>query len=327
MWARAKARRAQRRYLRAHWLLLTVGVLLVVALVAALLLVVTDRFARGFLLGVALAGTLGAGAYWVLQVSGTAPTMMGDTAEQWTASELRRLQRGGWQVVNHLLLRSWDIDHVLVGPGGAFALETKWSAEPWVLDPPDDRVRRAARQAVDNARDLRLWTKFRRAGVQDVHPVVMLWGAGSAQLAAMSGLVMVEGAWVVPGPAADSWRATIPTGVLSPEQVDAAWQVLDAQALSRDTHHPTPLPASMTTLAGRALMTAVAAGLGFVNAAWVLRLTGSWSVWVAACLLLAVAAGPALRFAPARLPALGWQAGVAGTLAMGGVLAVLPHLL
>lgn len=98
-------------------------------IVAALL--VPSALARGFLLGAGLAGTAGVLACWTLQVTGTAPTMMGDLAEQWTAGKLRALRRRGWRTVNHVRLRTWDIDHVLVGPAGCYSLETKWSAHPW----------------------------------------------------------------------------------------------------------------------------------------------------------------------------------------------------
>ncbi len=75
-------------------------------------------------------------------------------------------------MVNQLALRPWDIDHVLIGPGGAVVVETKWSANPWVLDPPDERVRRAVRQAQGNARDLRLWGRSRAQGFAEVLPVI-----------------------------------------------------------------------------------------------------------------------------------------------------------
>lgn len=111
----------------------------------------------GFLLGVLLTGVAAAVWFWTVQATGTAPTMAGDTAEQWTAMELRRLRRRGWRLVNRVVLKRQDVDHVLIGPGGVFAVETKWTATPWQLDPPEDRVRRAAAQASENARDLQLW--------------------------------------------------------------------------------------------------------------------------------------------------------------------------
>jgi hypothetical protein len=66
-----------------------------------------------------------------MRLTGTASTMMGDTAEQWTAQELRPLSKDGWRLINHFGLTSDDIDHLLIGPGGVFVLETKWSSTDW----------------------------------------------------------------------------------------------------------------------------------------------------------------------------------------------------
>ena len=52
-------------------------------------------FLRGLLLGGALTATTGLLAFTVVQATGTASILMGESAEQWTASELRRLHRAG----------------------------------------------------------------------------------------------------------------------------------------------------------------------------------------------------------------------------------------
>ena len=319
-WARAKARRAQRDYLRRNWrrLIATAAVMLAPLLVCALL--VPGGFARGFLVGAGLAAAAGALCFWVLQVTGTGPAMMGDLAEQWTASELRGLGKG-WRVVNHLPLQYGDIDHIAVGQGGAWLVETKWSATPWTLDPPDDRVLRAAHQANTNARRLRLWTGFKAAGIDHVHPVVMLWGPGTAQLAAATGRVHVDGVTVVPGPSAHRWRTSLPTEVLTGDQVEAAWRALDAQVRSGDAHQrqvgAPPAPRSVGEMTSTAAFTASAAALGFLASAWLLRLTGELPTWAAGTLTLAAAALPLRRNDRARWPALGWQTGLTGALLMG----------
>jgi Nuclease-related domain len=125
---------------------------------------VDSGFVRGLLTGVVFTAVVGSLAFWVVQVTGTASVMMGDLGEQWTASELRRLRRDGWRVVNHVRLSAWDIDHVLVGPGGVFAVETKWSATAWRFDPFEDRILAAVRQARENAKRLGLWTDLRSLG-------------------------------------------------------------------------------------------------------------------------------------------------------------------
>jgi hypothetical protein len=52
---------------------------------------------KGVLLGVVLAGVPGVIWSWTLQVTGTAPLMMGEQAEQWKPQELRRHRRDGWR--------------------------------------------------------------------------------------------------------------------------------------------------------------------------------------------------------------------------------------
>lgn len=83
--------------------------------------------------------------------------------------------------MNHVALRPWDIDHVLVGPGGVIAVETKWSADGWTLDPPESRLMAAVDQVRNNARDLRLWRpELRSADAGTTRAVVFLWGGTRA---------------------------------------------------------------------------------------------------------------------------------------------------
>lgn len=138
--------------------------------------------------------------------------------------------------MNHLPLERRDVDHVLVGPPGVWVVETKWSSRPWQLEPAEDRVCAAVRQAAGNARSLRLWGELRAAGVREVHPVVMLWGVGTGELAVRHGALPVDGVTVVPGAAAASWRKGLPSKqVLTVAQVDQVWAVLSRQARCRDS--------------------------------------------------------------------------------------------
>ncbi len=74
----------------------------------------------------------------VRDILGLASIGMGVSAEQWTSQELRRFARRerkaeaeSWFVLDHVPMSGFDIDHVLIGPGGVVALETKWSNEGW----------------------------------------------------------------------------------------------------------------------------------------------------------------------------------------------------
>lgn len=192
-----------------------------------------------------------------------------------------------------------------------------------MLDPPEDRVLRAVRQAENNAKDLHLWGRFKAAGVPDVQPIVMLWGPGTGQLPTPAGGLIVRGAVVVAGPQAARWRPGLPHDVLTPKQVRAAWQALDHQASLRDTHEPSHVPVSVEQLLNAVVVTAAAAGLGLLAGAALLRLLGSLYIWLLACLALTAAAVPFRRYKHTRLPALGWQTGIAATLLLAAAAALL----
>ena len=60
---------------------------------------------------------------------------LGAEGERRTARVLRYFERNGWVVVHDLASGLGNIDHALVGPGGAFVLETKnWSGKVAVGD-------------------------------------------------------------------------------------------------------------------------------------------------------------------------------------------------
>jgi hypothetical protein len=294
-----------------------------IALFGATAALTPSVFESGFILGAGLAGVAGLIALWVTQATGTAPQMMGDLAEQWTASELRRLRRGGWRVINHFSLRPSDIDHVLIGPGGAFAVETKWSAYPWTVNPPEPRLVQAMKQAEDNARDLSLWTGFKAAGISAVDPVVMLWGAGTSLLPPVSRFGRVA---VVAGPGAGQWRAELSGDHLSPSQIDTAWRALDRQLGIRDPRDKalTSLPPSMIGLAMTGLLSLVAAGLAFLVAAELLSLPWSLYWGLPALLALAASAVALRRVRRFRYLMLGWHSGL-GFATAAAVVGLLAH--
>ncbi len=316
-WSQNKARRAQRQFVRANWRRLLLGVTLMLSSVMIVFALMPTAFSRGVVLGAGLASSAGVLASLVRQVTGTAPAMMGGQGEQWTASELRPLQRRGWRVVHHVSLRPWDIDHVLIGPGGAFAIETKWSAQPWVLEPAEARVLSAARQAADNARDLRLWAPFRKAGI-DVQPVVMLWGPAATP----DGLGVptdLDGATVMRGSHAPAWRTRLANNVLSPEQVEAGWLALEAHVRVRDEREHEQTVLSVEQLSSRAVSTVIAGAAGAVFAAWALKGLGTVWGWLPLCAAAALLPQPLRRHDVTRLPVLAWQSGVAGAVLLAGL--------
>jgi hypothetical protein len=277
-------------------------------------LIVPSAFGRGLMLGGSVVAVIGLLSFWVVQVTGTASTMMGDLAERWTACELRKLRRSGWRVVNHVALHAWDIDHVLVGPGGAFAVETKWSSHEWELVPPGERVRAAVRQAQGNARSLRLWQPFKAAGIS-VQPVVMLWGGGLGALDDAPPVRDVDGTAVVLGPFADRWRSGLPSGVLGPGQVDTAWRALDKFMEGRDPREQVTerLPLSVAGIGARATLAFTAALAGALATAQIGQLTGSLYWTDGLSLLLSVPAIVLIRARRFGYLAWPWAIGLIGT--------------
>jgi hypothetical protein len=176
-WARREARRRQLDAFRRAPVLL-VGFSGGIAITGIALGVVLPPWVGGFFCGVLLSLAVALPASFLLQVSGSAPVMMGDTAEQWTSQELSRLTRCGWVRVDHIPLNHGDIDHALLGAHEAFAFETKWSAAGWDLsDAADERLKRAARQASRSARRLRIFLGSETVGLAvGVKAIVVLWG-------------------------------------------------------------------------------------------------------------------------------------------------------
>lgn len=59
---------------------------------------------------------------------GFAARSLGADAERWTADELRKLPRGSWAVFHDVMLESANVDHVAIGSGRVYAVETKWTS-------------------------------------------------------------------------------------------------------------------------------------------------------------------------------------------------------
>jgi len=123
----------------------------------------------------------------------------GAEAERFTAGALRRLRRQGWWSVDDIDFKSGNVDHVLAGPGGTFAVETKWTSSSWNVvdgDFDDQYACRAVRQCRSNGRLIA--SLLRGHGwVDEITPLLVVWGPGRP---ALDSPTYVEGVLVVPGP-------------------------------------------------------------------------------------------------------------------------------
>ena len=92
---------------------------------------------------------------------GLAAVGLGGAAEEWTSRELRQFVRKEasagrvWHVFDNVPMHGFDIDHVLIGPGGVVTVETKWSTEGWAKPWALARVEEGSRSARTNARHVK----------------------------------------------------------------------------------------------------------------------------------------------------------------------------
>jgi hypothetical protein len=279
--------------------------LLTVALTPLTLLM--PGWSRMFLAGALVTSGIWIAVVLVLVASGTGCLMMGDVAEQWTAQELRPLRRHRWKLINRMLLRRWDIDHIAIGPGGVIVAETKWSGDHWKLDPPDDRVVAAVDQVRKNARSLRLYLKP-HIGDAPVRPIVVLWDPeGRADPS-----VEIDEVTVLPGPSLPGWLESVASFDLEQDQVASAWRKLERHLADRDSYelaHDGPPPKGGVDVAwewGSAIAAVVA---GVWAAASLVHVAGAESGVVLSATVLLGLGLVGLRFNKLRMAALGWLGG------------------
>jgi hypothetical protein len=260
MFARRKARTAQREYLRRRWRALLGGYIVLVAAAAWPALFVPSSFLQGLTVGLAVAGAAGAMTTTVIIQTGTGPTMAGELAEQWTVEELQDLLEHGHRLVNHVVIDGrGDADHVLVGPAGVFVLETKWSATPYRSDDPRlaDTVGRLERRA-ENTR-----LQFKRLGVETVTPVLVLWGPAAQNVAEGTGAARSGRTLVLAGRHLRRWMLGRPGGRLDPGTVQRVHDELAVLARRTDEREE-PVPLSVERLVQRATGLVALAAAAFV---------------------------------------------------------------
>jgi hypothetical protein len=125
---------------------------------------------------------------------------MGAEAERWT-SELLGGRRTRWHVVNDLVFDQRNIDHVVVGPRGVAAVETKWCGARLYPGPQRLPNRRDVEQALWSARKVSLLARTRQLTCEPL-PVLVYWGPGAASVEAA---VTPEGVLVAHGRRDAKW--------------------------------------------------------------------------------------------------------------------------
>src|SRR5437867_4655020 len=129
--ARTQARIVRDQFFRDNAALFTV-VGAIWGLASGLAIWLSQAWLRPYLIGSSITVSV-----WLfstmLNVSGAPRYDMGAGAELWTSKELHRLGRA-WRVIDGVEFADGDVDHVLIGPRGIFAVETKWTGYECDLD-------------------------------------------------------------------------------------------------------------------------------------------------------------------------------------------------
>ena len=129
----------------------------------------------------------------------------GAEGERWTEKQLAPLEREGWHIVHDLEGRYGNVDHMAVGPGGVFLLDSKnWFGVVTVTDgvatvTPRDNPD-AAWTATGLARRMRGVSVGNKEALQSlsgvrtwVQPVIVVWAPFDQQAVESDGVAYVAG--------------------------------------------------------------------------------------------------------------------------------------
>jgi hypothetical protein len=236
---------AARQELRKAWIGITkrnadlIGIAIGVGMVAgvAIQLLPGPEWVHAYEFGLLTAGVPGAIAWSLYLGLGKHTLNLGKMGEELTADAVwgwrRRLK--GWRLINGLSFRGiGDVDHILVGPGGVFAIESKYTTVHWKVDecgihgPDRDPVvqARLGRRKVEST----LRTGKDRFEIP-VQPVVVIWGPGCPDI--RCGSVIVNEVIVAEGYRRKMWLPDLDRNPLSRKTVRAVAKKLESELASR----------------------------------------------------------------------------------------------
>ncbi|MEO6571287.1 MAG: hypothetical protein ABIO83_07030 [Ilumatobacteraceae bacterium] len=137
-----------------------------------------------------------------------------------TSTGLRGLPTPPWRVVHEIAGKLGGVQHVLIGPPGIYAVETTMEPLPAgpVADPGalDLAAAAIARGRLDDV--------LRRCAMSSDRLVRVHWGANPG--ATVPACEILPGLVGVDGRSIDAWAAGLTDRVLTPAQVDLAWQTV-----------------------------------------------------------------------------------------------------
>jgi hypothetical protein len=145
---------------------------------------------------------------------------VGAPSARLTSAALRELPAPPWRVVYEIADDKLDgVAHVLIGPAGVFAIQTSMDPLPVAVAEPDPHdVANAAvvRAGLDDA--------LARCAMESRCLVTVHWGVREADDDPV--VDVVTGHVAVDGRSLPAWTDSLGSNVLSPAQVDLAWQTV-----------------------------------------------------------------------------------------------------
>lgn len=232
---KAAARIERTRLVQERWWILLVGVALYVLIAVPVVRLQPGPVTwRGVWLGGAIVGL----CWWVSELiralsRGAAHLWRGAEGEEFTADELRKLRRHGrWYVIDRVEFDFLDVDHVVVGPGGVYAVESKnYSAEIDLTDPPA-WLGSVTQQAHTNAKKIKgLISRHAKVAVT---PVVVLWGPRVTRVE--GGCVVLDDVLYCVGPQGRYWRRSFLRKQLEAGQVEGVREAVQEFNEARERH-------------------------------------------------------------------------------------------
>lgn len=232
-------RRGFRRWARSNFkglILITLGF---VGVGAVWSLLAPPGYARGFEQGAMAVAFISAVLLLYLMTSGAIYELGGAWGEDNTKSELKTARKRGlfWGAVHNIEVAGIDIDHLVLAPQGAFAIDSKWhfgELQHWALDRDVRRARAGAQKAASVLRSTHV-----RAPM-DVVPLVVVWGRGQRELPDEG--LNHDGVGVVAGADLMKWLESVQHGPLPKGQSMSVLGALGKFADERRGKRPLPEP-------------------------------------------------------------------------------------
>ena len=248
-------------FVRRNWHLLILLPALVIGIAVSLAVLEAWSLKRWIDPPLVVAFILGAGGAAAVAVVLTALGMDGarsyrdgQNAEEWTAATLKPLRKQGWSVVHDVEFDRTNVDHVLIGPHGAIAVETKFRNAEWRLS---DRgiheagingesweVHHPIRAAQRHARKLR--SLLVASGVKtNVLPVLVLWGPRVDGVSH----ALIDGVLVVRGGHADAWIDHLESEPLTDHETVLAERAVSLRKAGKEVGPPSNETSVLAALA------------------------------------------------------------------------------